>query len=394
MTSKLNQKQTPAHSDLRHRQELPSGECRRIALARYQPKGGLLPEWGELSPKFHNRDEKTLRNAVRRAFQEGLVKITEVPRPLRDFPRDSVAENAIREKFPVQAPIVVDTAPIIRSEFPTPEASESEAADDEVHRILGYAMAKTIAQGFVFDDDMVIGLGAGRGVFYTIEALMAEHPLTPSNITVMSLTGAVQPSDYMRSLTLPLDADYLCWLLAKCFRSRVSLQQVWLPITHNDSSGTLLSAESWGKLHPGCILAGVGILAPGHRFYEASQSVPDLLAPVAELRVLLKLCDELRTAAKSTFSPVGDICHKLFYIQPPADLRIDRQKENQIRGAIDKVNERLLHISDSQLRDAKSIVLVAGTERKALAIRELLKANVYKIRYLCTDKKTAARLLQ
>jgi DNA-binding transcriptional regulator LsrR (DeoR family) len=397
MPGKRTAKKISELPHLRRRQELTPGECRRIAVARYRPEGGQLPEWKELSPRFHGRDETTLRRAIKRAFEEGLVKIIEVPRPLAECPRDTKAETALREKFRgLHAPIVVDTAPILQHEFPTPNTSESEEVDDEVHRILGYTMAKTIAQGFIFQDDTVLGLGAGRGVYYTLEALLAEPPLTPENITVMSLTGVVRPSDYMRSLTIPLDADYHCWLLAKCFRSKIGLQQVWLPITHTDATGTPLSADSWGKLHPDCVLSGVGVFGPGHRFYEAAQSEPDdILAPIhAELKTLVKLCGDLKTVTKSTYNPIGDICHKLFYVEPPPGIPIDFQQESRIRKAIDKTNERLLNISENQLQSVKTIVLVAGTERKALAIRELLKGGLYKIHYLCTDKKAAARILQ
>jgi len=42
----------------------------------------------------------------------------------------------------------------------------------------------------------------------------------------------------------------------------------------------------------------------------------------------------------------------------------------------------------------ENIILIAGTTSKALAIRELLIRERFNIRFLCTDKLTAAEILK
>src|ERR1017187_1075608 len=104
---------SPEGSD-RTRTELGPAECRRIALARYRPVDGKLPEWSDLEQRF-GRAQRVLQNAVRRAFEEAGVKITVVPSPLHDIPRDDGAEGALLEKFGnLSAPIVVDTSQLMQ----------------------------------------------------------------------------------------------------------------------------------------------------------------------------------------------------------------------------------------------------------------------------------------
>jgi DNA-binding transcriptional regulator LsrR (DeoR family) len=53
----------------------------------------------------------------------------------------------------------------------------------------------------------------------------------------------------------------------------------------------------------------------------------------------------------------------------------------------------LLTVTTAQLREVKTIILVAGGRRKAMAIHHLLAKEELNIRYLCTDEETAKTLI-
>jgi len=83
----------------------------------------------------------------------------------------------------------------------------------------------------------------------------------------------------------------------------------------------------------------------------------------------VRLCDEL---SSSGYNPVGDICHQLFYVHPPPGVPVNATKAAQLRRAMDEVNASLLNVSVEQLQSVKELYIVAGTERKAAAARELV----------------------
>ena len=65
-----------------------------------------------------------------------------------------------------------------------------------------------------------------------------------------------------------------------------------------------------------------------------------------------------------------------------------------VQHLIDKINSRMLNVTAAQLESINNIIVVAGTSRKALAIRELLEHSQYNIRYLCTDSIAARKILE
>ncbi|MGJ5819971.1 hypothetical protein [Paludibaculum fermentans] len=396
----------------RRRSFTPAEET-RIALRRHQPQktGGKvrLPSWSALAGEF-DRDPRLLQQASIRAFERGHVKVIEVPRLPAECVRVEGLEKALHFKFKVRRPIVVDTDEFEREYLKTfhnpGHYSALNALDDEIHRILGAHMARIIEERFIFDDSCVIGLGAGRGVYYILEALLLRKVMLDyTDVALMSLSGFVHPHDYASRLSVPLDSDYHVWLMASCFSTQVRLQQVYYPITCEKRDDTPLGQKSWKEFHPQVILAGVGALSSGHRFYDAAKSVrhtaaaqPDtMLAPIMkELSELVEICDRISKLSKAidpAFWPVGDICHRLYYVQPPASVTVPPTDQAHAERLIKCINDKLLNVSEGQLREVQ-IALVAGTLRKAYAIHELLRAGRYNVRVLCIDKKAAEKILE
>ena len=248
-------------------------ECRAIALARLRPFADecnklRLPTWEELAPRFHDRDPPVLRHAMERAFCQRLVRAITLPKPPIECPQNQALEIELRDTYrKLRSAIVLDTDPV----FHTLQGSDPQA-DDEVHRVLGHAMARIIAQGLIFDDGNVIGLGAGRGVYHTVDALSTHEPQHLNGITVVSLTGSVQVRDYMTQVALHMDADTHGLILMKCFNA-AQIRFISASICQADEkellrvrNQTVLRADSWEKLKPTHALVGIGVLAPGHRF--------------------------------------------------------------------------------------------------------------------------------
>lgn len=140
-----------------------------------------------------------------------------------------------------------------------------------------------------------------------------------------------------------------------------------------------------------------GTVAAGHRFYDeiiTRQPEPVLAPAREELLELIELCREASGNAEPSYCPVADISNNLFYVRPPTGLKVAPAVEERIRELISGINPRLLNIPETTLKGTGTVLLVAGTRQKALAIRELLTSASYRIRFLCTDRAAAETILK
>jgi hypothetical protein len=109
---------------------------------------------------------------------------------------------------------------------------------------------------------------------------------------------------------------------------------------------------------------------------------------------IVEICK--RVDATPSYVPVADICNRLFFVPPPRGVSLAAHDRRKILELIDTINSRLINVSEDQLKDIRQIILVAGTARKALAIRYLLsrpKKDRLSIRILCTDQASAKLIL-
>jgi hypothetical protein len=221
----------------------------------------------------------------------------------------------------------------------------------------------------------------------------------------MSLTGFVYARDHADKLGRSLEADTHTALMVGCFSNQVRAYTIPFPIahpTHNALQQTrrkaLLDNSQWSELRPRYALFGVGVLGPGHRLYEEAKAVKHEkhLEPLLDpLKALVSICDRVRNeCGDPLYYPVGDIANQLFYIQGPSSIQVQDQHRLEITELISDINSRLLTVTPEQLEDVENIILIAGTTSKALAIRELLIRERFNIRFLCTDKLTAAEILK
>jgi DNA-binding transcriptional regulator LsrR (DeoR family) len=379
----------------RPRRSLTDEERIKITLDRFSPLQGGKPATGmkELQD-IYGRDPAVISKAIVEAFRRGLVEIKRADRPSLPERMESL-EQKLLSRFNLRNAIV------IRREKGSSE--DDPQSGDALHAQLGQALASFIASGGAFRDGDTIGLGSGRGVFYTVDALDNLPPLRLTGIKLVSLTGALFPQDHAKKLNLRLDADIHVNLFGRHFAQPVEVHQLQAPLVPSDKNElsavkrrTWLGGDrSYGFSIPSHSLIGVGVLSRGHKMFDAvtsTESASDqMLTPINQwLKPLVNIAKELST---SHYCPVADISNNLFYVEPPRGLRVSPGKEEQIKDLIQNVNANLLNIDDKQLRQVQTIVIVAAGLQKARAIRQLLDDESYHIRFLCTDETTVLEIL-
>jgi DNA-binding transcriptional regulator LsrR (DeoR family) len=382
-----------APPEKRSRKRLTPDEKVEIVLERF---GGFKDRGKPIEisklAKERKRDPAVISRAIISAFCDGLVEVRKIPDLPVEPQRMSNLEAAMSEKFPqLLSAIVID----------------AEGTSDYVHQLLGKAMAKLIAFGTVFRDDDVICVGSGRGVYYALEPLGGLPPLRAKGVTLMSLTGTAYPRFHDKTAHLRLDADFNTNLFARAFADEVTMRLTSHRIAYEDPKllislkrTSCLGPDRWKSISPAHALVGVGVLSSGHRFYDACTDPVDntegMLAPIhAALTELIHLLERDKEILRD-FCPVADIAHHLFYVPLPkeVDAKIPMETKEAIQRLIAKINDQLFTVTEEQLKTIKTIMLVAGTKRKALAIKELLLNESYNIRFLCTDRAAADEILR
>jgi DNA-binding transcriptional regulator LsrR (DeoR family) len=381
-------------------------EARGIALNYYNPfqvrqplkvvgQMGLTKAGTSLDGEKENgRNATRAWRALKQAFAHKLVAVVPMPRPWIDEELGMRMREAFPNLLGVQVVNLHDLS--IKGE---------RERDDKIHEELGHAAAKWIAQGTLFQDGSVIGLGSGRGVYETVRYLQEFPALNARNVRVMSLTGWVHAKSHAGIGGGELEADKHAAMIVQCFRHpTIGTHMVNHPITHEDPylrarilERTHLGRRQWNEIHPGYALFGVGVLAPGHRLYEeakATKHEPGLRPILDPLRELVEIGEHVNSISSCClYYMVADIANQLFCVHGHHWDRIDQKTRLRVEELVQEVNERLLTVSPSQLQDVGNVILVAGTECKATAIRHLLHTEQCNIRFLCTDKKTAMKIL-
>jgi DNA-binding transcriptional regulator LsrR (DeoR family) len=333
---------------------------------------------------------KTVGKAITEAFSKRLISIE--TRFIPSFEVDPVLARALCAKFPRLKMAIV--------------AKMAKAADsDTTHRNLGYAMARQI-QGdpFFFRNGNVVGLGSGRGTYYTIEALNEFDNVEVPGISLMSLTGSLFPQRSDNRKNFLLDADIHAALLAQHFLGQIQVRPICSPIAQSDREkvirGTWLG-EDYNEHVPTHAIVGVGVLAEQHRFFQevmTGQKAPVLRFISDDLRKLVRIVDEITQTyrGKIPYCPVADICNRLLVVPPPKDLTLAlrRQVSGEVERLVGKINAHLITATKTQLSRVGNVILVAGTAIKARAILSLLQHDVAKVHTLCTDSEVAEALLE
>jgi DNA-binding transcriptional regulator LsrR (DeoR family) len=380
---------------------LSDEEKKNIALDRFAPlRDGKGLEPVETLASRYRRDPAVITRAIASAFKEGLVNLVATGRT--EAVRLASFENMVLNRYPdLWRAIVVETSDLTKYDGPAgtdkeiiEQNAKERRRDDNIHKRLGYAMAKSIAEWTVRGGD-TIGFGSGRGVFCTVEAAMQlPRPLRLEKLDLMSLTGAVLAHDHSNLVNTSMDADLHTALFGLCVQHIATLHLVTYPIGESGGARerSCLGAKQWAECHPTHALTGVGVLADGHRFFEQGKGgeYDPILEPVIkDLQALVK--KSIEVYKKCGCYSVADICNLLIPIEDP---RIPRGDRDELGVLIKNVNVKLLNVSWEQLSEIPALLIVAGGKKKASALRQILDSKDLKTRIICVDQELAEEILR
>jgi DNA-binding transcriptional regulator LsrR (DeoR family) len=404
---------TKAKKERRPRRSVTDEERIAMALEKYGPlkRGEPCRELKEIAANY-DRDPAVVSKAIKDAFTLGLVDIVR----LEDRPRVPVQVPELcvqlEHKFPkLHTALVVDVAN--RGNL---SPDERALVGDKIHEDLGYTAAHYVSNSALVHDGDVIGIGGGRGVFSFLKALTFFRRLKAQNVSAISLAGDVYARTHSwwregvtrlsyPGLNFQLDPDDHLNLLGFSFSAPLNMRKISRSIAWERGEvtkmikETVLDRDEWKKTIPTLGIVGVGVLSEGHRFYQEVKR-PEvqrehMLKPIlGDLHRLIEMMSGLEFPKDYYwYVPVGDICNRLFYVRPPAEVKISKEQERQICELIARLNEKLLTATEDQLGQIKQLILVAGTLMKALAIKQLLEEDKVHIRILCVDKEVAEEIL-
>ncbi len=384
--------------ELRARKRLDAREKIDMVMKRFGPlrQGKRMPTLQQLkSLYFPERDPSVISRAITSAFKEGLVAVVEVRQPSASLPvRKPLLEKALLKIYrDLHGAIVIDD---------DDDSLGQREAGDRLHEKLGLAMAEALSSGSMFRDGDVIGLGSGRGVYYTVaalESLTRVDKLRTQSLTLVSLTGDMHVRDHSKQLNFVMDANDHISILGRCFGPPIGLHKVY-------SRGVFDPQGAFTGPVPDIALVGVGALVEGHRLFDFEPTDRDdpLFDERRDIQELVRLSSRLTELYGGEYCPVGDISNYLFYVPPPrgrndVDEGIRDQLVSELKKYIKRLNKKLVTIQEDQLADVNTIILVAGTAWKRQAIHSLLTGGAdgemirTRIRHLCTDRTTAEELI-
>lgn len=371
-----------------------------IVTARFESvrASGIVTPLAELARRF-DRNEAVVSRVIAEALRDGLVEVRVVGEHERPPERVAHLQHELLRKYRNLLSAVV--VKVKRSPEAPLNSEATLAYSDNVHRVLGKALAIEIARGTLIKNGDHIGIGPGRGVCETVRALHRESPIRARGVTLTSLSGVGYLRHHARNRNLLLDPDYMAVSLSEVFEEAVALDLVSSVLVVDDTIPRATLPRAWlgtdlrNRRPIDTAILGVGAFVPGNRFYEeALQSgthQEPVYAPIREsLKSLLRSADPLRT---SDYVPVGDVGYHLFVVSPPADMSLSAEARALVTRQIDSINNRLLSAHAPDFKQMRSAILIAGTPVKARAIHHLLTENLAPVSHLCTDLFTAQSLI-
>jgi DNA-binding transcriptional regulator LsrR (DeoR family) len=252
-------------------------------------------------------------------------------------------------------------------EEPESEMAQSAfKAGDDLHRCLGEVAAELILNSL--RKNMTLGVSSGRGVGFTVEALAEVIRQTPSwvrgyeSISLVSLCGGVHAGKWGQSsvVTRDFDADENVFALAAALKiPRKNITYISGPVPIH--SGT--ESENRIKSNLDIAIIGLGQLNTRHHYFR--DIIETKLKTAADpMQTIMEWQDKNPALCDS----LAEIVMKLY----PA--RRDNLPADFVT-ALQEVNNTILTVSPSRIKNAGEVVLIAGGRQKAEALSGLLKGE-------------------
>lgn len=345
---------------------------------------------------------------IKYAKQEGILEIKVNERPRSSPKRLHPLEDRLRRKFRVlREAIVVQPSDAVQGEL------EERRREDLLHQDLAKCAADYLRS--IFRDGDHIGVGGGRGAFYTTRYLLDTYaPLPMTSIKITALAGGMATTSWTEEDeqdTENLDPDDVAQKLAMCFKNP-TLVQLDLPCTYENAAQRLqeerghwepISYKRWEAVHredpshntviPNIALIGLGSLAVGHRFLD--EGVFQLSVVETRLQELKKLIKDI-----SGYFPIADLLNFLILADPaprsPQGIPPPPSKLEKIQHLIQAINKDIMSVRPEQLSWVRDVIVaVAGGSFKLDSIWNILHQRLFEDRLcLSTDGDTALTLLR
>jgi DNA-binding transcriptional regulator LsrR (DeoR family) len=290
-------------------------------------------------------------------------------------------EEELRHCFALRHAVVVDASVGV--------ADDDFELDDLVHRRLG-AWGGRILNVCLRGADDVIGVGGGRGPYYTVASCqfnrMVDYP-----DRIISLTGQINATDWRPRTSAFLDADRVAGDLANILSIPTPVRK----LGHGIVKAAGISPLSTDKVT--FALTGVGALAGGHRLLNFDQ-YRELDAVRPELEQLAALARNLDDPnCDPPYFCVGDLCNRLFVCEPHHSPHGRAQEYAKLSQLVESLGERFVCPTFAQMRDICArggVLAVCGGRYKVTALRHLLRQERPLISHLITDRVCAEKILK
>jgi hypothetical protein len=242
----------------------------------------------------------------------------------------------------------------------------------------------------------VVGVGSGRGPYYTADACTIPPTSAFYPEEVVALTGKmtahywgkrVLRADKVRSL----DADFVASLLVTGLGVNRPPRLVNRPITGGsaiDPDGVTIA------------LIGIGALAGGHRLrqFGASDELKPVAGDLGRLKHFAEKADPHGGRSGQFPHWIGDVCNFLFVIDDPLGPdRLEVGLRNELTELVVSLNSRFVNTRPESLTEIcrnGAVIAVAGGPHKVTAIAHVLRQKQPWITHLVTDDVTARHLLE
>jgi DNA-binding transcriptional regulator LsrR (DeoR family) len=308
-----------------------------------------------------------------------------------------------------------------KGEYEKLKSNLGKEEDDLIHEQLGRALTMLFLKKYIREED-VIGIGGGRGPYYTVRAFgdISRDMINVSDVKVISLHGNTNTTVWNREKSkerLIIDSDSTVLLFCQSIYNPI-FYLVRKPLIFKIKGDTAEMkdppyGERWndmGKMNYSII--GIGNLTSGHRYMESIEHDKDawFLDDIQGIENELK--EIIQNKDKEPDIIVGDIVNRLFYIPPKngsSQAIIDRIKK--IKENIEKINKKLNIVNFERIFTGRTgkLFIVAGGRFKTRVLKAFFQPKISGIEFpgyegsfnpssivkmLVTDDCTAKELLE
>lgn len=299
----------------------------------------------------------------------------------------------LKEGFPNLHEAIVVQVPSRVRDLNSDNSDPRTEKSSEIHLYLGQVMGENLFTNAVIRSGDLIGVGSGRGSYYTCKSFQfltgttffqtphGARPRRLARLRIQCLTGRCGIVERWKDpfSDSSMDAPDVANELARGVTDP-TLHIVSSSIL--DGSSTLLSLEKWESRPekvPNIVIAGIGRLGDGHRFLDPA---------CLEVKPIREQLEQLRASSEY---PIGDICNRLFVAAP------DDKIPQPVKNLIEEINSRLLTVTGEHLSMVENTYLIAGGSHKSECITHLLQKEPFMSTSrctLCTDIECAEEMLK